>query len=510
VAPTPMPMVVAVPPLTLPPPPVPPTIPPPPFMALAGFPVQPMAYPYYPTAMPPMAPMMGFVPAGTAYPAPIPQSRGHLHSPGPATEAVPYTGPPDPDTLTYQDPHIANTGPPLHDPTSTAPEARTAYIANVPNNITETQIQDFFSIVGTVTRVKLCGEETLPSRFAFVEFATVAECHQAIAITGVVCCGRPLKISQSKGGIVGFAGWSGTAPNGSTRTPEEQDKIERTVYVSNLPTIVPEVEIVEFIGLSGKVINYKFCGDLAQETRYAFFEFDNRASAAACKAISGTEFAGYVLKCADSKGIIHSPAEQALAIRLQNAQSLAVVPSTPGAEAQSRTVYVGNIDPAITETDLKAWFEERVGPVTKTNMLEGTTGGYRYGFVEFGERSAAMHALQFNGTKLATACIKVAPSRGTIPKAATTQLPPPPDKAAIPAALAVLNNQAYALALQEENRKYQEFLLKKMRSEEGGGSRRRKHRSRSRSASPKKRRSSRSRSRGRKDSGKPRTRGGKG
>lgn len=28
-------------------------------------------------------------------------------------------------------------------------------------------------------------------------------------------------------------------------------------------------------------------------------------------AISGTEFAGYVLKCADSKGIIHSPAEQA-------------------------------------------------------------------------------------------------------------------------------------------------------------------------------------------------------
>lgn len=41
----------------------------------------------------------------------------------------------------------------------------------------------------------------------------------------------------------------------------------RTVYVSNLPTSIPEAQIVEFIGLSGRVINYKFCGEETQETR---------------------------------------------------------------------------------------------------------------------------------------------------------------------------------------------------------------------------------------------------
>ena len=126
-------------------------------------------------------------------------------------------------------------------------------------------VQDFFLTVGTPMKVKMCGEEGQSTRFAFVEFATVAECHTAISITGVECCGRTLRIQQSKGAIQAPAAAPPPAPVG--RGPEEQERMERTVYVSNLLTAVPEAQVVEFFGLCGRVVNYRFCGEDNQETR---------------------------------------------------------------------------------------------------------------------------------------------------------------------------------------------------------------------------------------------------
>eukprot|EP00668_Euglena_longa_P031922 GGOE01041194.1.p1 GENE.GGOE01041194.1~~GGOE01041194.1.p1 ORF type:complete len:534 (-),score=117.13 GGOE01041194.1:312-1751(-) len=449
---------------------------------------------------PPMPPGAA-IPPPSALNRPGPPNMGPYGSaPGGGGDYVPYTGPPDPASLRYQDPHTANTGPPLHGYDSVAPEGRTVYISNVPNGITEFQLQDFFSIVGTAMKVKLCGEEYQPTRFAFIEFASVEECHRSISITGVMLCGRPLKISQSKGAIQASTGGFGGSPLPvSNRSPEEQERMSRTVYVSNLPTSIPEVQIVEFIGLSGKVINYKFCGEETQETRYAFFEFENLVGAAACKAITGTQLGGYTIKCADSKGIIHTPPEQAVALALQTAQSApATASQNPLAEVISRTIYIGNIDPAVSEAEMRTWFEERCGPAVKTNMLEGTSGGYRYGFVEFVDRQSAVNALQYNGHQLGAGIIKVAPSKGAIQKAANANVTQPAITNPNSANIMALNNQAYAMALQEENRKYQEYLAKKAMGEETG--RRRRRRSRSRSGSPKRKRSrSGSRSRGRRD-----------
>ena len=77
---------------------------------------------------------------------------------GPVAEQ-PYAGPPNPAGLIYQDPHAVNTGPPLHGLDSTLPEGRTVYVSNVPVSITEAQLQDFFGVVGTVAKIKMCGEE---------------------------------------------------------------------------------------------------------------------------------------------------------------------------------------------------------------------------------------------------------------------------------------------------------------------------------------------------------------
>eukprot|EP00667_Euglena_gracilis_P006146 EG_transcript_6194 len=419
----------------------------------------------------------------------------------PGGDFVQYTGPPDPASLRYQDPHAANTGPPLHGYDSVAPEGRTVYISNVPNGITEFQLQDFFSVVGTAVKVKLCGEDFQPTRFAFIEFASVQECHSAISLTGISLCGRPLKISQSKGAIQASTGGFGGSPllPPTNRTPEEHERMTRTVYVSNLPTSIPEAQIVEFIGLSGRVINYKFCGEETQETRYAFFEFENLQGAAACKAITGTALGGYTIKCADSKGLIHTPPEQAVALAMQSAQAApALGAQNPLAEVISRTIYIGNIDPVISEAEMRVWFEERCGPSMKTNMLEGTSGGYRYGFVEFVDRQSAVNALQYNGHQLGAGVIKVAPSKGAIQKAANANVTQPAVTVQNSASIVALNNQAYAMALQEENRKYQEYLAKKAAGEDTG--RRRRRRSRSRSSSPKRKRSrSGSRGRGRRD-----------
>lgn len=381
---------------------------------------------------------------------------------------------------------MVNTGPPLHGYESTAPEGRTVYVSNVPYNITDWQMQEFFSVVGTAVKIKLCGGEETPARFAFIEFASVEECHRAISLNGIYCCGRPLKISQSKGAIqLGNANKDNNAM--LQRTPEEIERMDRTVYISNLPTSISEMQIVEFISLSGKVVNYKFCGEETQETRYAFFEFATRQEALTCRAANGTLLGGYAIKCGESK----------VALQVQKA-AVEVAAGNPMAEVVSRTVYIGNIDPAISENEMKSFFEDRCGPSCRTNMLEGNTGGYRYGFVEFVDRQSAIAALQLNGQQLGAGILKVAPSKGAITKTANANATQAPGKDPNAANILAINNQAYALALQEENRKYQEFLMKKVQGDDSGRRRRRK----SRSASPKRRRSasrSRSRSRGRRD-----------
>ena len=55
---------------------------------------------------------------------------------------------------------------------------------------------DWFTCVERPLKVKLCGDGTKPTQFAFVEFPNVGDAHEAIAITGTDCCGFSLKISQ--------------------------------------------------------------------------------------------------------------------------------------------------------------------------------------------------------------------------------------------------------------------------------------------------------------------------
>ncbi|PVU89641.1 hypothetical protein BB561_005231 [Smittium simulii] len=89
----------------------------------------------------------------------------------------------------------------MHDPIKAEEIARTVYIGNISSQISDQELMDFFSCAGDVAYVKMAGDGMQPTRFAFIEFSTIAASQTAMGMSGVVLAGRPLKINFSKNAI---------------------------------------------------------------------------------------------------------------------------------------------------------------------------------------------------------------------------------------------------------------------------------------------------------------------
>lgn len=59
--------------------------------------------------------------------------------------------------------------------------------------ITSEQLMQFFAICGPITFCRMAGDETHPSRFAFIEFATKEAAHAAMLLNGSMLLDRPIK-----------------------------------------------------------------------------------------------------------------------------------------------------------------------------------------------------------------------------------------------------------------------------------------------------------------------------
>ncbi|XP_026110495.1 serine/arginine-rich splicing factor 11-like isoform X2 [Carassius auratus] len=70
------------------------------------------------------------------------------------------------------------------------------------NSTTADQLLKFFKQVGDVRFVRMAGDETQPTRFAFVEFADQESVSRALTFNGVMFGDRPLKINHSNNAIV--------------------------------------------------------------------------------------------------------------------------------------------------------------------------------------------------------------------------------------------------------------------------------------------------------------------
>ncbi|XP_009472370.1 PREDICTED: splicing regulatory glutamine/lysine-rich protein 1-like [Nipponia nippon] len=108
------------------------------------------------------------------------------------------------------DPNITGLGeipqPPIMgnvDPSKIDEIRRTVYVGNLNSQTTTAdQLLEFFKQVGEVKFVRMAGDETQPTRFAFVEFADQNSVPRALAFNGVMFGDRPLKINHSNNAIV--------------------------------------------------------------------------------------------------------------------------------------------------------------------------------------------------------------------------------------------------------------------------------------------------------------------
>ncbi|XP_067293995.1 splicing regulatory glutamine/lysine-rich protein 1 isoform X3 [Pseudorasbora parva] len=74
--------------------------------------------------------------------------------------------------------------------------------ATLQNSTTAEQLLEFFKQVGDVKFVRMAGDETQPTRFAFVEFSDQESVTRALTFNGVMFGDRPLKINHSNNAIV--------------------------------------------------------------------------------------------------------------------------------------------------------------------------------------------------------------------------------------------------------------------------------------------------------------------
>ncbi|XP_022523558.1 splicing regulatory glutamine/lysine-rich protein 1 isoform X1 [Astyanax mexicanus] len=89
------------------------------------------------------------------------------------------------------------------DPSKVDEIRRTVYVGNLNSQTTTAeQLLEFFKQVGEVKFVRMAGDETQPTRFAFVEFANQESVSRALAFNGVMFGDRPLKINHSNNAIV--------------------------------------------------------------------------------------------------------------------------------------------------------------------------------------------------------------------------------------------------------------------------------------------------------------------
>ncbi|KAJ3605623.1 hypothetical protein NHX12_027668 [Muraenolepis orangiensis] len=101
-------------------------------------------------------------------------------------------------SLSAQPPLMGNV-----DPSKINEIRRTVYVGNLNSQTTTAdQLLEFFKQVGDVKFVRMAGDETQPTRFAFVEFVDQNSVSRALTFNGVMFGDRPLKINHSNNAIV--------------------------------------------------------------------------------------------------------------------------------------------------------------------------------------------------------------------------------------------------------------------------------------------------------------------
>ncbi|XP_013765343.1 splicing regulatory glutamine/lysine-rich protein 1 isoform X2 [Pundamilia nyererei] len=143
----------------------------------------------------PATPVPSLIPGGGLLPIPTPAPLQNLNLP--LLNRLPANLDPSSSVLA-QPPLMGNV-----DPSKIDEIRRTVYVGNLNSQTTTAeQLLEFFKQVGDVKFVRMAGDETQPTRFAFVEFVEQESVARALTLNGVMFGDRPLKVNHSNNAIV--------------------------------------------------------------------------------------------------------------------------------------------------------------------------------------------------------------------------------------------------------------------------------------------------------------------
>ncbi|WOL14155.1 polyadenylate-binding protein-interacting protein 11 [Canna indica] len=168
----------------------------------------------------------------------------------------------------------------------------------------------------------------------------------------------------------------------------EEESIRRTVYVSDVDNQVTEEKLAEVFSSCGQVIDCRICGDPHSVLRFAFIEFSDEDGAKTALYLDGTMLGYHPVKVLPSKTAI-MPVNPRFLPKSEDEREMVM-----------RTVYCTNIDRKITQTDVKAFFEQLCGEVSRLRLLGDSIHATRIAFVEFVQAESAIAALNCSGMVL--------------------------------------------------------------------------------------------------------------
>ncbi|XP_029920647.1 splicing regulatory glutamine/lysine-rich protein 1 isoform X2 [Myripristis murdjan] len=143
----------------------------------------------------PAAPVPNLIPGGGLLPIPTPAPIQNLNLPLMNRVSASL----DPSASVHSQPPLMGNV----DPSKIDEIRRTVYVGNLNSQTTTAeQLLEFFKQVGDVKFVRMAGDETQPTRFAFVEFVDQESVARALTFNGVMFGDRPLKINHSNNAIV--------------------------------------------------------------------------------------------------------------------------------------------------------------------------------------------------------------------------------------------------------------------------------------------------------------------
>ncbi|EES00083.1 hypothetical protein BDA96_03G025000 [Sorghum bicolor] len=187
--------------------------------------------------------------------------------------------------------------------------------------------------------------------------------------------------------------------NDRVRRAEREDSIRRTVYVSELDHTVTEERLADIFATCGQVVDCRICGDPHSVLRFAFIEFSDEEGARTALNLGGTIFGFYPVRVLPSKTAI-LPVNPKFLPRTEDEKEMVM-----------RTVYCTNIDKMVTQLDVKKFFEELCGEVSRLRLLGDNVHSTRIAFVEFVHAEGAIMALNCSGMILGTLPVRVSPSK---------------------------------------------------------------------------------------------------